>query len=32
MPARCLTLLKVDTVPALQHLTSKLKEIEYCDE
>ena len=32
MPARCLTLLKVDTAPAVQHLTSKLKEIEYCDE
>jgi hypothetical protein len=32
MPARCLTLLKVDTTPALQHLTSKIKEIEYSDE
>jgi len=27
-----LTLLKVDTTSAFQHLTSKLKEIEYCDE
>ena len=27
-----LTLLKVDTASAFQHLTSKPKEIEYCDE
>jgi hypothetical protein len=27
-----LTLLKVDTTPALQHLPSKLKNTEYCDE
>ena len=27
-----LTLLKVDTTSAFQHLTSKPKEIEYCDE
>src|ERR1700716_3067138 len=27
-----LTLLKVDTTPALQHLPSKVKNIEYCDE
>jgi hypothetical protein len=27
-----LTLLKVDTTPALQHLPSKVKKIEYCDE
>jgi hypothetical protein len=27
-----LTLLKVDTTSAFQKLTSKLKEIEYCDE
>jgi len=25
-------LLKVDTAPALQHLPSKVKKIEYCDE
>jgi len=29
---RRLTLLKVDTTPALQHLPSKVKNIEYCDE
>src|ERR1700692_2898431 len=29
---RHLTLLKADTKPALRHLTSKLKEIEYCSE
>jgi hypothetical protein len=29
---RRLILLKVDTTPALQHLPSKVKEIEYCDE
>jgi len=29
---RRLSLLKVDTAPALQHLPSKVKKIEYCDE
>jgi hypothetical protein len=29
---RRLTLSKVDTTPALQHLPSKVKKIEYCDE
>jgi hypothetical protein len=29
---RRLSLLKVDTTPALQHLPSKVKNIEYCDE
>jgi len=30
--ARCLTLSKVDATPAVQHLPSKVKNIEYCDE
>jgi hypothetical protein len=29
---RRLSFLKVDTTPALQHLLSKVKKIEYCDE
>ena len=29
---RRLSFLKVDTTPALQHLPSKVKKIEYCDE
>jgi hypothetical protein len=29
---RRLSLLKVDTTPALEHLPSKVKKIEYCDE
>src|SRR6476646_9054827 len=29
---RRLSLFKVDTTPALQHLPSKVKKIEYCDE